>query len=333
MVSEKVVLAAGSLGAILRTDNGGTRWTEVKSGVKEYLLTFSRTPSGTIFLTGTGAILRSTDEGRTFKKTKVPVKFHMMHVDAVDDTLLFAVGHGGTVLRSRDGGLTWQKQKSVTDPLYRIKTFNAREAVAMGEAGVILTTSNGAQTWTRRRSKASGDIEDLAVGNDGRVYAVSGSGQVLISDNKGKKWTVEPSGTSKHLCGLWPSPSGVLMLVGDGGTLIRREELDVPLQVSLAQETAEAQALATVGKSFLFTGKLSNLTRAEAKARVKALGGVSKSSVTKDLDYLVVGDQGSPLFGQGKKGTKMVAAEKLIASGTKLQIISESAFMALEREG
>ncbi|MCA9665911.1 MAG: BRCT domain-containing protein [Myxococcales bacterium] len=88
----------------------------------------------------------------------------------------------------------------------------------------------------------------------------------------------------------------------------------------------------TVGKKFLFTGKLASMTRSEAKTRVADLGGVSAGSVSKDLDYLVIGDEGSPLFGEGKKGSKMVAAEKLIAAGASLVIISETDFLQLAKK-
>ena len=87
----------------------------------------------------------------------------------------------------------------------------------------------------------------------------------------------------------------------------------------------------TIGKKFLFTGKMASMTRAEGKRRVKELGGVAAGSVSKDLDYLVVGDDGSPLFGAGAKGEKILAAEKLIAGGAELQIISETDFMKLTR--
>jgi DNA ligase (NAD+) len=50
------------------------------------------------------------------------------------------------------------------------------------------------------------------------------------------------------------------------------------------------------GKTFLFTGELSSMTRSEAEAAVEALGGKSGSSVTKSTDYVVVGkDPGSKL--------------------------------------
>ncbi|RMD69740.1 MAG: NAD-dependent DNA ligase LigA [Gammaproteobacteria bacterium] len=43
------------------------------------------------------------------------------------------------------------------------------------------------------------------------------------------------------------------------------------------------------GKTFVFTGALSSMTREEAKARVEALGGHVSESVSKKTDYVVVG--------------------------------------------
>ena len=89
-------------------------------------------------------------------------------------------------------------------------------------------------------------------------------------------------------------------------------------------------SLPTVGRSFVFTGKLLRMSRSLASKHVATLGGVTKSSVTKDLDYLVVGDAGSPLYSQGKKGGKILAAERLIAQGYNVKIISETTFFGLE---
>ena len=83
------------------------------------------------------------------------------------------------------------------------------------------------------------------------------------------------------------------------------------------------------GQSFLFTGKLSSLTRAQAQKKVKEAGGKVASSVTKNLDYLVIGDEGSPLYGEGRKGSKQVKAEGLIEEGAELRIISETAFLKM----
>ena len=71
------------------------------------------------------------------------------------------------------------------------------------------------------------------------------------------------------------------------------------------------------------------MTRSEAEKKVTGANGKSAKSVTKDLDYLVVGDEGSPLFGNGKKGSKLVKAEKLQADGSAIKIISETALSFL----
>lgn len=55
------------------------------------------------------------------------------------------------------------------------------------------------------------------------------------------------------------------------------------------------------GKTFLFTGTLTEFTRAEAEAVVKAAGGEVASRVTAELDYLVAGE---------KAGNKLAAAKK-----------------------
>ena len=81
--------------------------------------------------------------------------------------------------------------------------------------------------------------------------------------------------------------------------------------------------------TFLFTGKLATMTRKEAEDKVKAAHGVVAGSVTKKLHYLVIGDEGSPLYGNGKKGDKQVKAEQFNAAGANILIISETAFLQM----
>jgi len=82
-------------------------------------------------------------------------------------------------------------------------------------------------------------------------------------------------------------------------------------------------------QTFLFTGKLSTMTRSEAKKKVTAAGGKNASGVNGKLDWLVIGDEGSPLYGAGRKGSKQVKAERLIADGAPMRIISETAFLQM----
>ena len=46
-----------------------------------------------------------------------------------------------------------------------------------------------------------------------------------------------------------------------------------------------------LNKSFMFTGKLQNISRAEAKSLIEENSGSIVSSVSKKLDYLVIGEK------------------------------------------
>jgi DNA ligase (NAD+) len=62
------------------------------------------------------------------------------------------------------------------------------------------------------------------------------------------------------------------------------------------------------GKVFLFTGTLKDLKRDQAKRMVEALGGRVTSSMSKKVDYLVVGeDPGSKLDDARRLGVKIMA--------------------------
>lgn len=129
---------------------------------------------------------------------------------------------------------------------------------------------------------------------------------------------------AKHKC------AEVSIAFGDEAAKKAIEKLAKAAQPKNAVTAAPAAAaIDPKGKKFLFTGKLATMSRDEAKARVAKIGGTTASSVSKDLDYLVVGDDGSALYGAGAKGDKMLAAEKLIAKGATLQIISENAFLSI----
>ena len=69
------------------------------------------------------------------------------------------------------------------------------------------------------------------------------------------------------------------------------------------------------GKTLVVNGTRVGFSRSESESRIKDLGGKITSSVTRNTDYLVVGE--SP-------GSKLAAAERL---GT--EVLDETAFVEL----
>ena len=88
-------------------------------------------------------------------------------------------------------------------------------------------------------------------------------------------------------------------------------------KIAIESQTGKAQSKKLQGLIFVFTGELSEYSREEAEELVRSLGGKAMSSVSKDTDYVVVGD------GPGSKLTK---AEQL---GVK--VVDEGEFVKMTR--
>lgn len=76
-------------------------------------------------------------------------------------------------------------------------------------------------------------------------------------------------------------------------------------------------------RSFCFTGKLISGSRAWAMQQVEMLGGYPATSITKTLNYLVLGDLGSRDWIQSTHGRKIEKAMAYIQEGTQIAIVSE----------
>ena len=88
------------------------------------------------------------------------------------------------------------------------------------------------------------------------------------------------------------------------------------VQLERGENTNEVLSNALDGKTFLFTGKLSLFTRDDAEEMVEKHGGKNISAVSKNLNYLVVGE---------KAGSKLKKAQDI---GT-IQILDEQEFLDL----
>ncbi len=80
------------------------------------------------------------------------------------------------------------------------------------------------------------------------------------------------------------------------------------------------------GHSFCLTGKSSRATRNDFRNAIIEHGGVYKKDITKDTQYLIVGDEGNPCWAFSCYGRKIELAEKMRKGGNAILIIHENDF-------
>jgi DNA ligase (NAD+) len=101
---------------------------------------------------------------------------------------------------------------------------------------------------------------------------------------------------------------------GNKGIIDKLRKAGVKLERDKTEE-AKPEELPFAGLEFVLTGKLESLTRSEAEARIKTLGGKASSDVAQKTTYVVVG---------ADPGSKLAKAEKL-----GIKTLSEAEFLKL----
>lgn len=83
------------------------------------------------------------------------------------------------------------------------------------------------------------------------------------------------------------------------------------------------------GRTICFTGTLASKPRRDAADQVTSVGGHFRNSVSKKLNYLVIGDADFVAFADGWVTGKLRAAQEFVEAGHEIEIIPEKDFLEL----
>lgn len=83
------------------------------------------------------------------------------------------------------------------------------------------------------------------------------------------------------------------------------------------------------GMNCVFTGDMENVSRNEALQLVIDVGGIIKSSVSKKIDYIIVGKQDPAVVGADGISSKERKAYQLIEQGTPIKVLHEAEFLEM----
>jgi len=224
---------------ILRTTDGGRRWTTTSRTLWDAYMTSSLSFLGTRRAWTVGSegdseslALRTTTGGRRWSWQHSRTVQYLNDVDFVDAAHGWLVGSRGTLLHTSDGGRTWTGVRGVSaTDLWSVAFADAAHGwVAGGNAargdGVIEHTGDGGATWTTQATVPGSIVYKVCALDDARAWAVGGSpvtgaGVVLHTTDGGLTWTTSYSGPAvPWLAGAAFSDPSTGWVVGEHGTVL-----------------------------------------------------------------------------------------------------------------
>ena len=194
-----------------------------------------------------GHIVVSDDDGQSWKQAKVPVSVTLTALNFPSGQYGWAVGHDGVILHSEDGGLNWKKQldgfianQAIVDAATRAK--EAAEAVLAaaekkGNAVAIQDASVALENATFALSDASYDKDsgstkpflDVWFYDARRGFAVGAYGMFFETLDGGQTWSDAsvrlPNPDRLHLNAITAVGGRSLMIVGEMGLIMRSDDL------------------------------------------------------------------------------------------------------------
>jgi photosystem II stability/assembly factor-like uncharacterized protein len=214
--------AAGGLGVILKTEDGGATWTKQLDGVAAIQLMIAATkalvaskpPDDPMAMHAQRRcnILTQEGPGKPFL-TILPI--------SEDEVIVF--GAFRMAVRTTDGGKTWTDWSfHIDEPV----AYNIYDAVAIGpnyylavETGLVFCSTDQGQTFTNLANPAPGTLFGICDSGGGNMLTYGVAGEIFVSSDQGNSWNASSLQLTANLNTAIVLSSGALLLGDAGGGL------------------------------------------------------------------------------------------------------------------
>jgi photosystem II stability/assembly factor-like uncharacterized protein len=189
-VQSSYCVAVGAKGAILRSTNLGTDWTNFLDVTEANLRGVDCPIAILCFVVGEGGTILKYDgnQNKWFTLTSGTTAT-LNDISCASFSLCYAVGNGGLVLRTANAGSTWQPTTLANTPnLNAIECPNGLICYAVGNAATIRTTFDGGTTWKPgTTADTTSDLYDVSC--PALTICIAGTRNKLIRTTGGTTWS------------------------------------------------------------------------------------------------------------------------------------------------
>lgn len=216
--NEREGWAAGNMGVVLRTQDGGATWRRVLDGRAAAALAFKAAQSAA----DGGALEEATrlaEEGADKPFTDLAIR---------SDGSLLAVGAYGMAFASLDGGASWQSQMHrLPNPdglsLYGLASRGGEQWL-YGEQGLLLRADDAQSPFAGVESPSTGSLFGSVALHGGALLLYGLRGKVFRSAAAGEPWAAQQTPVDASLCAGLQLDDGRVLLAGAAGQLLESRD-------------------------------------------------------------------------------------------------------------
>lgn len=225
--------SVASDGTIIKTTNGGSKWTVQTSGttqplrVVQFLSKDEGYAVGSYTYENKSVFLKTINGGETWT-VNIIAGYQIVSMFFINSNVGWASGWNGAILKTSDGGINWIPQTiGTTSDLRSIYFINATTGWVVGRKGVVFKTADGGTNWVAQTSNNTGLFYSVYMVNANVGWIVGESGTILTTTNGGTSWIPQSNSSITSLnsvCftntnyGFAVGMSGRILKTIDGGT-------------------------------------------------------------------------------------------------------------------
>jgi photosystem II stability/assembly factor-like uncharacterized protein len=176
---------------LCRTTDGGRTWSRRFTGIfNDVVFMDGNTALAT---TNTGAIFRSNDAGSSWTQIAPERPNGLLSLARVNSSVVVGVSAFGDIWRSADGGLTWSRVWDGLGDLagvWRARFRDAQNGWVAGPKGILLASTDSGLTWRVVSNGVSDNIADIKMVSCTHGYAVTRNSYLLRTRDGGQRWEV-----------------------------------------------------------------------------------------------------------------------------------------------
>ena len=216
--------AAGDLGIILTSTDGGASWQLQISGTTSnlYGISFKNANEG-IAVGEAGTILRTINGGLNWDE-KVTVNTQVngdLNGVIFQGTEGWIIGDNGLLLHTSDSGVNWELQDTGLNIRFLDVSFiDSLTGWIVGENGTVIHTTDGGKTWNLQFTGVTAHLNGVSFVNNLSGWAAGDKGTIISTNDGGQNWNVDNSGTSIDLADVFFVDVNNGWIVGKNGTIL-----------------------------------------------------------------------------------------------------------------